>query len=85
LLRAEDPQKVWAIVVQLDQTLEDGRLFVLNREDEERCLCLAIRGGRCSKAVEMIITIEERCKPYSAPSQQRMDNQLEFKLHALQE
>jgi len=46
---------------------------------------LAIRIGRCCKAMDVIDTIEELFKQYPAPTHLRMDNGPEFIAHALQE
>ena len=85
LLRAEYPHHVWAIDFQFDQTMDGRRLKLLNIVDEYSRMCLAIRVGRRSKAIDVIDSIEELLKQYPAPTHLRMDNGPEFIAHALQE
>ena len=60
-------------------------LTFLNVLDEYSRVCLAIRVGRRSKAVDVIDTIEELLKLYPAPTHLRMENGAELIAHALQE
>ena len=65
--------------------MDGRRLKLLNIVDEYSRMCLAIRVGRRSKAIDVIDSIEELLKQYPAPTHLRMDNGPEFIAHALQE
>jgi len=60
-------------------------LRFLNVIDEYSRLALAIRVGRCCRAVEVIYTIEELLKLYPASTHLRMDNGPECSANPLQE
>jgi putative transposase len=83
-LRGNYPHHVWAIDLQIDQTMDRRTLKVLNVLDEYSRVCLAIRVGRYCKAVDVINTIEELLKLYVAPTHLRMVNGPEFIANALQ-
>ena len=85
MLRAEYQHHVWVIDFQFDQTMDGRRLKFLNIVDEYSRLCLAIHVGRRCKAVNVIETIKELLRRYSAPTHLRMDNGPEFIAHGLQE
>ena len=68
LLRAEYPHHVWLIDFQFDQTMDGCRLKCLNMLDECSRICLTIRVGRSSKAVDVIDTLEQLLKLHPAPT-----------------
>jgi len=83
-MRAEYSHHLWAIDFQFDQTMDGRTLKFLNVIDEYSRLALAIRVGRCCRAVGVIETIEDLLKLYPAPTHLRMGNGPEFNANALQ-
>ena len=84
-LRASQPNQVWAIDFQFDETTDQRRLKMANVVDEFTRECLAIRVGRSCTADQLIDVLEVLMIERGAPEHLRMDNGPEMMAWALRD
>jgi putative transposase len=84
-LEATEPNEVWALDFQFDETADTRRLKLLNIVDEYTREALAMRVGRTCTADDVVGEIERLVAERGAPTHLRMDNGPELVAWALQE
>lgn len=84
-LVASEPNQVWALDFQFDETSDRRRLKLLNIVDEFTREALTMRVGRCCDADEVVAQIELLVRQRGAPKFLRMDNGPELIAWALKE
>ncbi len=84
-LTATEPNQVWAVDFQFDETTDGRRLKLLNIVDECSREALAMRVGRRCDADDVVAQIERLVAERGAPKWLRMDNGPELLAWALRE
>ena len=82
---ATQPNDVWALDFQFDETADGRRLKLLNIVDEFTREALAMRVGRSCDADDVVATVEALVAERGAPAHLRMDNGPELVAWALRE
>jgi putative transposase len=84
-LVATEPNQVWALDFQFDETSDHRRLKLLNIVDECSREALAMRVARCCTADDVVAQIEVLVAERGAPKYLRMDNGPELVAWALKD
>jgi len=84
-LRAAQPNQVWAIDFQFDETSDGRRLKLANIVDEHTREALAMRVGRTCTADDLVEVLAGLVAARGAPEQLRMDNGPELIAWALRD
>jgi len=85
LLRAEQPNHVWALDFQFDETSDQRRLKLLNIVDEHTREALAMDVDRSTGADTVVACLERLVAQRGAPAYLRMDNGPELIAWALRD
>ena len=84
-LRAAQPNQVWAIDFQFDETSDGRRLKLTSIVDEHTCEALAMGVGRTCTADDLVEVLTGLVAARGAPEQLRMDNGPELIAWALRD
>lgn len=84
-LRAEQPNQVWALDFQFDETTDNRRLKSLHVVDEHTREALAMRVGRTCTADDVVAVLMDLITVRGAPQHLRMDNGPEMIAWALRD
>jgi transposase InsO family protein len=84
-LRAEQPNHVWAIDFQFDETADQRRLKLTNIVDEYTREALSMRVARCCTADDLVLEQDRLVELYGQPEALRCDNGPELIAWALRD